>query len=43
MEMLLLRRFSGLLKKDFKASEARFLAAAVPFAFCMEHKTQLLA
>lgn len=34
MAMLLLRRFSGSLKKAFKASEARLRAAAVPLAFC---------
>lgn len=37
IEMLLLRRFSGSLKKSFKASETRFLAAAVPFAFCITY------
>lgn len=36
MEMLLLRRFSGSLKKAFKASEVCFLAAAVPLAFCIK-------
>lgn len=35
--MLRLRRFSGSLKKAFKASETRFLAAAVPFAFCITY------
>lgn len=35
MARLRLRRFSGSLKKAFKASEACFLAAAVPFAFWM--------
>jgi hypothetical protein len=37
MAMLRFLRFSGSLKKAFKVSEARFLAAAVPFAFCVSY------
>ena len=42
MAMLLLRRFSGSLKKAFKASEACLRAAAVPLAFYIHRKFDII-
>jgi hypothetical protein len=42
MAMLLLRRFSGSLKKAFKASEARLRAAVVPLAFYTNIKFDII-